>query len=63
MNTIDPTAHPSDHIDHAQAMIRFLSVTLGEVKPHAGMDDRALEGLCYILNHVETVLDQALIGL
>lgn len=57
---IDHTNHPADHIDHAQAMIRFLSSALGDASPHCSLQDRDLEGLCYILSHIDDNLKAAL---
>lgn len=63
MSTIAPTDHPADHIDNAQAMLRFLSTAVGNSNPQCHFNERDLEGLCHILNHVEDVLDMALTGL
>ncbi len=60
MSSIDPTNHPADHIDHAQAMLRFLSATLGDTRAHGSLQDRELEGLCYILSHIDDNLKAAL---
>lgn len=56
---LDHTNHPADYIDHAQAMLRFLGAALGENSPHCHLSDRDLEGLCYIIGHIEDNLDMA----
>lgn len=56
----DHTKHPADHIDHAQAMIRFLSSVMGAASPQGNLQDRELEGLCYILSHIDDNLKAAL---
>ena len=60
MSSIDHTNHPADYIDHAQAMLRFLSATLGDISSHGSLQDRELEGLCYILSHIDDNLKAAL---
>lgn len=55
----DPTNHPCDYIDHAQAMLRFLATAVGETNQHAHLAGRDLEGLCYILSHIEDNLAMA----
>lgn len=56
----DHLNHPADHIDHAQAMLRFLSSALGDSSPCCHLAERDLEGLCYILGHIEDTLSAAL---
>ncbi len=56
----DHTNHPADHIDQAQAMTRFLGTILGESGPGCHLGPRDLEGLAYILGHIEDNLKAAL---
>lgn len=56
---IDPTNHPGDYIDHAQAMLRFVALVLGEQRGQMELPEREREGLCHILYHVEANLNQA----
>lgn len=60
MSTFDPSDHPADHIDNAQAMLRFLSTAVGNSNPQCHFNERDLEGLCHILFHIEDTLGQAL---
>jgi hypothetical protein len=59
-STIDPTNHPADHIDHAQAMLGFLSLVIGGSRSDLCLTSRDTEGLSYILGHIEDNLKQAL---
>ncbi len=52
--------HPADHIDHAQTMLRFLALTLGDQPGQMELPEREREGLCHILYHVEETLGMAL---
>ena len=56
---IQTTDHPADYIDHAQAMLRFLGATLGDNSPNLHLQERDLEGLCYIICHIEDNLAMA----
>ncbi len=47
---IDPTDHPADHIDHAQAMLGFLSLVIGDGVGHLNLEEQDRAGLCYILS-------------
>lgn len=59
MIATDPTNHPCDHIDNAQAMLRFLNAAVGNTNPACHFNERELEGLCHILNHIEDNLATA----
>lgn len=52
--------HPADLIDQSGAIITFLSLVIGECNKDMGMTVRDQEGLCYILNHVNDNLNQAM---
>lgn len=56
---LQTTDHPADYIDHAQAMLRFLSAAVGETSPQCHFEGRELEGLCYIISHIEDNLAMA----
>ena len=60
MPPIDPTNHPGDYIDHAQTMIRFLAMVLGDQPGQMELPAREREGLCHILYYIEANLNQAL---
>lgn len=59
MAATDTTDHPGDYIDNAQAMLRFLSTAIGNTNQACHFNERELEGLCHILNHVEDNLEKA----
>jgi len=59
----EPAFGPNDCIDHAQAMIRFLALMLGESRGQMELPEREREGLCHILFHIEAKLNQALTGI
>jgi len=58
MATLDPTNHPADYIDHAQAMLGFLNLVIGESRDLC-LTGKDAEGLCYIIGHIEDNLKQA----
>lgn len=53
------TNHPCDHIDHAQAMLGFLNLLIGDGRGQMALEERDRAGLCYILSHIEDELKQA----
>ena len=56
----DRDNHAADYIDHAQAMLRFLSATIGDASPNGNLQEREMEGLCYILSYIDDHLKTAL---
>lgn len=60
MIPIDPTASPSDLIDHAHSMVHFLATMLGESRAEVTLNQQDVDGCCYILGHIEDHLKEAL---